>query len=121
MAADFRIFCISKIPARPRSQSPESAPAPPLPVPLCAAVTLVLLVITKYDRTLALSLRKSKSYPNLPTLLAFARDHCGVTHPQEVIERIADSLSATLKENRARIPEVLWQGLNKEWGVPAKT
>ena len=77
--------------------------------------------ITKYDRTLALSLGKSKSYPNLPTLLAFARDHCGVTQPEEVIERIADSLSATLKENRSRIPEVLWQGLNTEWGVPAKT
>jgi serine/threonine-protein kinase HipA len=77
--------------------------------------------ITKYDRTLALSLHKSKSYPNLPTLLDFARDHCGVTHPQEVIERIADSLSATLKENRSRIPEVLWQGLNIEWGAPAKT
>ena len=77
--------------------------------------------ITKYDRTLALSLRKSKSYPNLPTLLGFARDHCGVTQPEEVIERIADSLSATLKENRARIPDVLWQGLNTEWGVPART
>lgn len=77
--------------------------------------------ITKYDRTLALSLRKSKSYPGLSALLAFGRDHCGVTQPQAVIERIADSLSTTLKENRDRIPDELWQGLNNEWGMPATT
>jgi serine/threonine-protein kinase HipA len=75
--------------------------------------------ITKYDRTLALSLRKSKSYPDLPTLLSFGRDHCGVAHPQAVIDRIADSLSTTLKEYRDRIPDELWQGLNNEWGMPA--
>jgi serine/threonine-protein kinase HipA len=76
--------------------------------------------ITKYDRTLALNLRKSRNYPDQATLLAFGRDHCGVARPEEVIERIADSLSKTLKENRGRIPEQLWHGLNTEWGVPAK-
>jgi serine/threonine-protein kinase HipA len=77
--------------------------------------------ITKYDRTLALKLRKSRNYPDLATLLEFGRDHCGVSNPKEVIERIADSLGATLKDNRGRIPDELWQGLNTEWGVPAST
>jgi serine/threonine-protein kinase HipA len=75
--------------------------------------------ITKYDRTLALNLHKSRSYPDRATLLAFGRDHCGVARPEQVIERIADALSATLTENRGRVPEELWQGLNTEWGVPA--
>jgi serine/threonine-protein kinase HipA len=77
--------------------------------------------ITKYDRTLALKLRKSRNYPDLATLLAFGQDHCGLKNPRETIERIADSLAATLKENRDRIPKELWQGLNTEWGMPAKT
>ncbi len=75
--------------------------------------------VTKYDRTLALNLHKSRSYPDRTTLLAFGRDHCGVARPEEVIERIADALSTTLKENRGRVPAELWEGLNKEWGVPA--
>jgi serine/threonine-protein kinase HipA len=75
--------------------------------------------ITKYDRTLALNLHKSRSYPDRATLLAFGRDHCGVARPEEVLERIADALSATLKENRGRVPAELWAGLNAEWGLPA--
>ena len=75
--------------------------------------------ITKYDRTLALKLHKSRNYPDLPTLLAFGREHCSVAHPEKVIERIADALSVTLHKNRERIPESLWRGLSTEWGVPA--
>jgi serine/threonine-protein kinase HipA len=73
--------------------------------------------ITKYDRTLALNLRKSRSYPDREALLAFGREHCGVPHPETVIERIADALSVTLTEQRDRIPSTLWQQLNKEWHV----
>lgn len=76
--------------------------------------------ITKYDRTLALNLRKSKNYPDLETLLGFGRDVCGVARPMDVIERIAAALSSTLKEYRGRIAEELWQGLSVEWGVPAR-
>ncbi len=65
--------------------------------------------ITKYDRTLALTLSKSRNYPDLETLLAFGRDHCGVARPEHVIERIADALSETLKNNRGRMPEELWR------------
>ena len=73
--------------------------------------------ITKYDRTLALNLRKSRSYPDREALLAFGREHCGVPRPEAVIERIADALSVTLTEQRERIPSTLWQQLNKEWHV----
>src|SRR5580704_7517714 len=71
--------------------------------------------LTKYDRTLALNLHKSRSYPDRTTLLAFGRDHCGVARPEEVLERIADALATTLKENRGRVPAELWEGLNTEW------
>jgi serine/threonine-protein kinase HipA len=76
--------------------------------------------ITKYDRTLALRLRKSRNYPDRETLLAFGRDHCGVARPEEVIERIAEALATTLKDNRGRVPEELWNGLNEQWGAPAR-
>jgi serine/threonine-protein kinase HipA len=73
--------------------------------------------ITKYDRTLALNLRKSREYPDRDSLLAFGREHCGVHAPERVIDRIADALSATLKDQRERIPSKLWENLNKEWQV----
>ena len=76
--------------------------------------------ITKYDRTLALSLRKSKNYPALETLLEFGRDVWGVARPMDVVERIAEALSGTLREYRGRVAEELWQGLSVEWGVPAR-
>jgi serine/threonine-protein kinase HipA len=83
-------------------------------------VTNPRTLITKYDRTLALSLRKSKNYPALETLLNFGRDVCGVARPVDVVERIAEALSGTLREYRGRVAEELWQGLSAEWGVPAR-
>jgi serine/threonine-protein kinase HipA len=71
--------------------------------------------ITKYDRTLALNLRRSKSYPDRATLLGFGSAHCGVSQPEEVLERIADALSATLAEYRGLIPRSLWHALHDEW------
>jgi hypothetical protein len=52
-------------------------------------------------------------------LLDFGRDHCGVARQEEVVERIRDALSDTLKVNRGRTPEELWRGLEGEWGMPA--
>jgi serine/threonine-protein kinase HipA len=72
--------------------------------------------ITKYDRTLALKLHGSREYPDRETLLSFGREHCGVSRPDAVLERVADALSATLKEQRERIPASLWEQLSKEWG-----
>jgi serine/threonine-protein kinase HipA len=73
--------------------------------------------ITKYDRTLALNLRKSREYPDRDSLFAFGREHCGVHAPERVIDRIAEALSATLKDQREKIPAKLWDNLNKEWQV----
>jgi len=74
--------------------------------------------ITKYDRTLALKLAKSRNYPDLNTLLRFGREHCGIARPEVLVERIGDALAETLKENRGRVAEELWRGLEEEWGVP---
>ncbi|MGH8208324.1 MAG: type II toxin-antitoxin system HipA family toxin, partial [Steroidobacteraceae bacterium] len=81
------------------------------------AVTHPRTFITKYDRTLALNLRKSRNYPDRDTLLAFGREDCGVVRPEATVERIADALSTTLKEQRHRIPSALWAQLNEEWRV----
>jgi serine/threonine-protein kinase HipA len=47
--------------------------------------------ITKYDRTLALKLAKTRSYPGRKTLLEFGKTICQVMHPQRTIERCAKS------------------------------
>jgi hypothetical protein len=49
--------------------------------------------------------------------LGFGREHCGVHSPERVIDRIAEALSATLKDQRELVPSELWQQLNKEWQV----
>jgi serine/threonine-protein kinase HipA len=77
--------------------------------------------LTKYDRTLALNLHKSREYPDRPTLLAFGREHCGVSRPEAVLERIADALAVTLKEQRDRIPSTLLEQLSKEWRQPGSS
>ncbi len=59
--------------------------------------------ITKYDRTLALNLAKSKNYPDRATLLDFGARVCAVTHPERVLERIADAMTAALSEHQERI------------------
>lgn len=71
--------------------------------------------ITKYDRTLALNLAKSKQYPDRRTLMEFGSIHCQVKRPAEVIERIGDAMTATLLEHRGRVQPHLWQSLKDEW------
>jgi serine/threonine-protein kinase HipA len=71
--------------------------------------------ITKYDRTLALNLAKSKSYPNRATLVDFGSRVCGVTQPDKVLERIADALTATLAEHKDRVDERLLAQMRTEW------
>lgn len=71
--------------------------------------------ITKYDRTLALSLAKSRQYPDRATLLDFGRGICQVRHPERVVERIASAMSDALREEKARIPDKLHGQLSQEW------
>jgi len=71
--------------------------------------------LTKYDRTLALKLAKSRDYPDRATLLEFGAAHCAVIRPLEIVERIADALSDTLQEQRDRIDPSLLKSLRTEW------
>ena len=71
--------------------------------------------ITKYDRTLALNLAKSKNYPDRATLLDFGTRVCGVPKPESVVERIADAMGATLEEHRDRIDSGLLAQMRAEW------
>jgi serine/threonine-protein kinase HipA len=71
--------------------------------------------ITKYDRTLALNLSKSKSYPDRATLIDFGTRVCEVRRPQAVLERIADAMTAALSEHGKRIDEQLLAQMRTEW------
>jgi serine/threonine-protein kinase HipA len=71
--------------------------------------------ITKYDRTLALKLGKTRSYPNRKTLLEFGKTICQVMHPQRTVERCADAMSETLKTEGKRIAPSLLKTLSAAW------
>lgn len=71
--------------------------------------------ITKYDRTLALKLGKTRSYPDRKTLLEFGKTICQVLHPQRTIERSADAMSETLNAERDRIEPSLLKTLSAAW------
>jgi len=77
--------------------------------------------ITKYDRTLALNLAKSKSYPDRATLIEFGTGVCELKHPEKVLERIADAMSETLTELAQRIDQDLLAKMRAEWNLGART
>lgn len=67
------------------------------------------------DRTLALKMNKSVSYPTREELLEFGRNSCHVQNPAAVIERVADAMSATLAEQAASMPQDFVRELREEW------
>lgn len=67
------------------------------------------------DRELALKLAKSKRYPDRKTLLEFGKNVCGVSNPEQVLERISDAMSDTLKTNIPGFDLKLVKALRKEW------
>jgi serine/threonine-protein kinase HipA len=73
------------------------------------------LGITKYDRTLALKLAKSRNYPDRQTVYDFAAQACEVSHPEHVIERLADAMSATLAEFSGHVEPEILQKMSAEW------
>ena len=77
--------------------------------------------ITKYDRTLALKLGKTRSYPSRKTLLEFGKTICQVMHPQRNIERCADAMSETLDAERDRIEPSLLKTLSAAWDEGRKS
>lgn len=74
------------------------------------------------DRTLALKWRRgqrhaSRAYPDTRMLLEFGRQVCGVNAPQRVIERLADAMADTLREEGRdeRVPQGLVEAMATEW------
>jgi serine/threonine-protein kinase HipA len=67
------------------------------------------------DRTLALKLNKSNTYPTRKELIAFGRDYCFVAKPEVVIDRIAQAMSEVMKENRSLFPAEFGNRMAREW------
>lgn len=67
------------------------------------------------DRTMALKLNRSVSYPLRDELHAFGRNVCHVQNPAAVTERIADAMSATLAVDAARLPADFRTRFREEW------
>lgn len=67
------------------------------------------------DRTLALKLNKSHTYPTRKELIAFGRDYCFVAKAEVVIDRIAQAMAEVMKENRSLFPAEFGNRMAKEW------
>jgi len=66
------------------------------------------------DRELALKFNNTRRYPDRQHLIAFGT-RCNVPRPARVLERIDAGMTASLQENRHRIPEPLWLRMKTEW------
>jgi serine/threonine-protein kinase HipA len=67
------------------------------------------------DRTLALKLNKTKNYPTRQEMLDFGRSHCGVRHPEQVIERIAQAMGEVQQEFSHLFPYEFATRMSCEW------
>ncbi|MES2946776.1 MAG: type II toxin-antitoxin system HipA family toxin [Pseudomonadota bacterium] len=67
------------------------------------------------DRSLALKLNKSRNYPDRRQVLDFGRSHCGIQHPELIIERISQAMSETLLEYSHIFPHDFARRMNDEW------
>jgi serine/threonine-protein kinase HipA len=67
------------------------------------------------DRTMALKLNKSVSYPTRSELLLFGRNVCHVGNPAAIVDRIADAMSMALAEDGEGMPGVFIGALREEW------
>jgi len=97
--------------------------------PVFDVVTTSIYRYTRYeggpqleDRTLALRLfRKSatKGYPLREELLRFGRSVCNVTHPEKILQQIAQGMSETLAnaEYDERIPAATRAAISDAWAA----
>jgi serine/threonine-protein kinase HipA len=98
--------------------------------PMFDVVTTSIYRYTQYlggpeleDRTLALKLfagrHQTKSYPGARELLDFGKRICSVAKPEQVLERIADAMTDTLKGAHAdeRIPQALLTKMKSAWEI----
>ena len=67
------------------------------------------------DRTLALKMNKSKSYPTREALIAFGKQHCHARSPEKIIERIGEAMHDTLNAHGDRVETAFFQRLSREW------
>lgn len=67
------------------------------------------------DRTLALKLNKSHRYPDRAELLAFGRDYCRVSSPENVVDRIGQAMSEAWAASAHRLPADFARRLHDEW------
>jgi serine/threonine-protein kinase HipA len=101
--------------------------------PMFDVVTTAIYRYTQYpggpeleDRTLALKLfagrHHSKAYPTTDELLRFGARVCGVNAPQDVLNRIAEAMHATLASARhdERVPKDLVTAMAPVWATGAE-
>jgi len=75
---------------------------------------------TMVDRSLALKLNKTRDYPNLGTVLDYAR-LCAVKDPEARMERIAEAMQATMQEYAALGDRDFIQRMTREWDAGRKS
>lgn len=77
---------------------------------------------TKIDNTMALNMRKSKSYPLPDELIEFGKTVCLVRNPETVMEQIEDMKREVFRDLKDRIDPWLVHRLAREWrlDIPGK-
>ncbi len=66
------------------------------------------------DRSMALKMHRSRDYPSHQDMLEFGK-LCGVKSAEQVLERIADAMEATLNEHGARAEAGFLARMKREW------
>jgi serine/threonine-protein kinase HipA len=67
------------------------------------------------DRTLALKLNKTNSYPDREVLLRFGREYCGVQQPERVIERVGQAMLEVMRDSRSLFTREFGERMAAEW------
>ena len=75
---------------------------------------------TMVDRTMALKMNRTKSYPGRADMLEFAR-LCSVQNPEQVIERIGVAMQAALVQHGSRGDPKFMQRMKREWDTGRKS
>jgi serine/threonine-protein kinase HipA len=75
------------------------------------------------DRTLALNMNKSKSYPSDTELCNFGKSVCQLSNPREVLDRIEDAKQKVISESIHRVDSSFLKNMAECWGIeyPKKT
>lgn len=63
------------------------------------------------------NLPETRVYPDRRTLIEFGAQHCLVKRPGDVLERIADAMSATLAEHGERVDAQLLRSMREQWNA----